>query len=75
MLLIIEFINAINKLITDINTGKPITESMRQTGIFSDYLCSMSGVGEEIGALDKMFLSAGEYYEIELKIIQTVYRR
>ena len=61
------YINAINKLITDINTGKPITESMRQTGIFSDYLCSMSGVGEEIGALDKMFLSAGEYYEIELK--------
>ena len=27
----------------------------------------MVGVGEEIGALDKMFLSASDYYEIELK--------
>ena len=61
------YIDAINKMITDINSGKPITESMIQTGVFSDYLCSMSGVGEEIGALDKMFLSAAEYYEIELK--------
>ena len=28
--------------------------------------CSMIGVGEQIGALDKMFLSASDYYEVEL---------
>ena len=26
----------------------------------------MIGIGEEIGALDKMFISAAEYYEVEL---------
>ena len=26
----------------------------------------MIGVGEQIGALDKMFLSASDYYEVEL---------
>mgnify|MGYP003965445937 FL=1 len=60
------YINAIDKIIEDIESGKPITSSVKETNVFSDYLCSMVGVGEEVGALDKMFLSASEYYEIEL---------
>ena len=60
------YINAIDKIIEDIESGKPITNSVKETNVFSDYLCSMVGVGEEVGALDKMFLSASEYYEIEL---------
>ena len=60
------YLNGIDSIIADIDSGKPITASIKETGIFSDYLCSMVGVGEEIGALDKMFLSASEYYEIEL---------
>ena len=60
------YINAIDKIIEDIESGKPITSSIKETNVFSDYLCSMVGVGEEVGALDKMFLSASEYYEIEL---------
>jgi len=61
------YISAVDKIIKDIDSGSPITDSLRETGVFSEYLCSMVGVGEEIGALDKMFLSASEYYEIELK--------
>jgi len=57
---------AIEKIITDIDSGKPITASTKETGVFSTYLCSMIGIGEEIGALDKMFISASEYYEVEL---------
>ena len=57
---------AIEKIITDIDSGKPITDSTKETGVFSTYLCSMIGIGEEIGALDKMFISASEYYEVEL---------
>ena len=60
------YITAIDKIIEDIKSGKPITSSVKETNVFSDYLCSMVGVGEEVGALDKMFLSASEYYEIEL---------
>ena len=60
------YLNGIDSIIADIDSGKPITASIKETGILSDYLCSMVGVGEEIGALDKMFLSASEYYEIEL---------
>ncbi len=60
------YINAIDKIIEDIESGKPITSSVKETNVFSDYLCSLVGVGEEVGALDKMFLSASEYYEIEL---------
>ena len=58
--------DAIEKIIQDIDSGKPITSSARETGVFSVYLCSMIGIGEEIGALDKMFISAAEYYEVEL---------
>lgn len=60
------YITAIDKIIEDIKSGKPLTISVKETNVFSDYLCSMVGVGEEVGALDKMFLSASEYYEIEL---------
>ena len=56
----------LKKIINDIDSGKPITSSARETGVFSAYLCSMIGIGEEIGALDKMFISAAEYYEVEL---------
>ncbi|MDD9880103.1 MAG: type II secretion system F family protein [Candidatus Marinimicrobia bacterium] len=59
--------DAIDKIISDIDSGKPLEESIKEVGVFSDYLCSMVGVGEKIGALDKMFLSASEYYEVELK--------
>ena len=58
--------DAIETIINDIDSGKPITSSARETGVFSGYLCSMIGIGEEIGALDKMFISAAEYYEVEL---------
>ena len=61
------YISAVDKIMKDIDSGSPITDSLRETGVFSEYLCSMVGVGEEIGALDKMFLSASDYYEIELK--------
>tara|TARA_Y100001954_G_C15706815_1_gene550851 strand:- start:482 stop:1162 length:681 start_codon:yes stop_codon:yes gene_type:complete len=60
------YINAVDKIISDIDSGNPLTASIKDSGVFSDYLCSMVGVGEEIGALDKMFLSASDYYEIEL---------
>lgn len=60
------YITAIDKIIEDIKSGKPLTISVKETNVFSDYLCSMVGVGEEVGALDKMFLSASDYYEIEL---------
>ncbi len=60
------YITAIDKIIEDIKSGKPLTLSVKETNVFSDYLCSMVGVGEEVGALDKMFLSASDYYEIEL---------
>tara|TARA_Y100001970_G_scaffold4971_1_gene5631 strand:+ start:7133 stop:8341 length:1209 start_codon:yes stop_codon:yes gene_type:complete len=59
--------DAIDTIIRDIDSGKPLEESIKEVGVFSDYLCSMVGVGEKIGALDKMFLSASEYYEVELK--------
>ena len=59
--------DAIDTIISDIDSGKPLEESIKEVGVFSDYLCSMVGVGEKIGALDKMFLSASEYYEVELK--------
>ena len=58
--------DAIEKIINDIDSGKPITSSVKEAGVFSGYLCSMIGVGEQIGALDKMFLSASDYYEVEL---------
>ena len=61
------YIDAVDKIISDIDSGNPLTGSIKDSGVFSDYLCSMVGVGEEIGALDKMFLSASDYYEIELK--------
>lgn len=60
------YLNAIDTIVKDIETGKSVTMSMNESGVFSDYLCSMVGVGEEIGALDKMLLSASDYYEIEL---------
>ena len=53
--------DAIEKIINDIDSGKPITNSAKETGVFSVYLCSMIGIGEEIGELDKMFISAAEY--------------
>ncbi len=60
------YLHAIDKIANDIETGKSVSISMTESGVFSDYLCSMVGVGEEIGALDKMLLSASDYYEIEL---------
>jgi type IV pilus assembly protein PilC len=48
---------------TYIQEGSSVGDALEKTGIFPDFLAEMVRAGEASGALDKIFLSAGEFIE------------
>lgn len=47
----------------DLDTGKQLSEAMKETGAFPDYVIYMTEAGERTGRLEKAFRSMADYYE------------
>jgi len=60
------FQTAIQKVKDDIRDGRSLSESMRDTGVFSSLILRMVSVGESSGNLDESLLHATNYYDEEI---------
>lgn len=58
---------AVNKAIDDIESGKPIAESLDKTGLFPPMVIGMTAIGEEAGNLPEMLDKVAEFYEEDVE--------
>jgi len=58
--------------ITTIREGKPLADSLLQTGVFPDLAAEMIAVGEQTGALPQMLNSVAEFYEEDVATATTI---
>ncbi len=58
--------NAVKNIRESVETGSPISQPMRKSGIFPGMVCDMVSVGEETGRLDEMLFKVSEYYDEEV---------
>ena len=49
-----------------------LSEAMRETGVFPDYVCSMTEIGEQTGRLDEVMDGLAIHYEREKDINDTI---
>lgn len=45
-----------------LDSGRPLSEAMEESGCFSDHVCGMVSIGEETGRLEEALNSLAEYY-------------
>jgi len=62
----IVFFEATMKIKSEVSTGVPLAESMRNSGVFPNMCVQMTQIGEESGDLDKMLNKVADYYEEEV---------
>jgi type IV pilus assembly protein PilC len=60
------FLDATEKIQTDVSTGTSLTNAMQSTGIFPVMVLQMAAIGEEAGSLDAMLNKAADIYEEEV---------
>lgn len=52
---------------TEVEKGKGIAESMRQTKFFNPLLIEATAIGEKTGSLDDMYAAIGGHYDMEVE--------
>jgi type IV pilus assembly protein PilC len=57
---------AMGDVITSVKAGGTIAEPLRSSRVFPPMVSQMIGVGEETGALDKMFTKIADFYDDEV---------
>lgn len=62
----IVFYEATMKIKSEVSTGVPLAESMRNSGVFPNMCVQMTQIGEESGDIDKMLNKVADYYEEEV---------
>lgn len=58
---------AVNKIRTEVETGKPLAATIAKLGVFPKMAVQMIGVGESTGSLDKMLEKVADFYEAEVE--------
>jgi type IV pilus assembly protein PilC len=62
----IVYYEATMKIKSEVSTGTPLAESMRNVGVFPNMCVQMTQIGEESGDIDKMLNKVADYYEEEV---------
>jgi len=62
----IVYYEATMKIKSEVETGIPLAESMRNSGVFPNMCVQMTQIGEESGDIDKMLNKVADYYEEEV---------
>ncbi|MCK5720500.1 MAG: type II secretion system F family protein [Thiomargarita sp.] len=62
----IVYYEATMQIKSEVSTGIPLAESMRETGVFPNMCVQMTQIGEESGDIDKMLNKVADYYEEEV---------
>ena len=62
-----EFLNSSNQVVNEVREGKPIAQSMRDTGVFPPVLTHMVAIGEETGDLPKMLGRVSDSLDFEVE--------
>jgi len=62
----IVYYEATMKIKSEVSTGIPLAESMRNVGVFPNMCVQMTQIGEESGDIDKMLNKVADYYEEEV---------
>ena len=57
---------ALQDVRSDISEGRPMADSLIETGVFPTMVCSMISVGESTGSLDTMMEKIADFYDDEL---------
>ena len=57
---------AVRRIKEDVAVGHQLQLAMTQTNVFPHMVISMTAIGEESGALDKMLIKVAEFYEREV---------
>lgn len=60
------FMEATQKIRSQVATGSSLANSLQGTGVFPNMLIQMVAIGEESGALDSMLSKVADYYEREV---------
>lgn len=53
------------KVVDEVKTGKPLSQSIMDTEVFESMFCSIIYVGEESGKLDEILAKTADFYEEE----------
>jgi type IV pilus assembly protein PilC len=62
----IVYYEATMKIKSEVETGTPLAESMRNVEVFPNMCVQMTQIGEESGNIDKMLNKVADYYEEEV---------
>ena len=60
------FERAMKVIVQSVSEGKPLTQAMRETGVFPPMICQMISVGEKSGKLSSVLLRMAKFYEAEV---------
>jgi type IV pilus assembly protein PilC len=60
------FVEATQKIRSEVATGTALTAAMQNSGRFPNMVLQMTAIGEESGALDSMLGKVADFYEAEV---------
>jgi len=60
------FVEATQKIRTEVSTGTALTQAMQNSGRFPNMVLQMAAIGEESGSLDSMLGKVADFYEAEV---------
>lgn len=58
----------LSQIYTPMESGSPLYEALKATGVFPEYMVHMIELGEATGRLEEVLLSLSDYYEREAQI-------
>lgn len=62
------FKDAVNEAKEKVAQGRPLSEPLKNGGIFPNMIVHMIGIGEETGSMEDMLVTAATYYEEEVEV-------
>ena len=60
------YVEATNKIRSEVATGTALTVAMQNVGLFPNMVIQMAAIGEESGSLDSMLNKVADFYEAEV---------
>lgn len=60
------YVEATNKIRTEVSTGTALTVAMQNVDLFPNMVLQMAAIGEESGSLDSMLNKVADFYEAEV---------
>ena len=63
--------DALGEVVTRVQRGDSLSESVAETGVFTPFLCNMLKVGEETGSLPEVLSELADYYRERVETFTT----